>query len=154
MEKTKLLTIAVLGLLLLNVGLLAFLLKSGGHGRLPESGKGEQTKALEYLMDELKFDASQRSACGLLLQNHRRQMDSLQNENRQNRDKLYENLKIGDSTAAFTIGNVQGQVELEAFSYFRHIRAICHADQKDLFDRVIYDAMRMMRPPKPPEISK
>lgn len=154
MEKTKLLTIAVLGLLLLNVGLLAFLWKNGGQGRPPEGGRGAQTKALDYLMDELTFDAPQRSACGLLIQNHRRRMDSLQNENRQNRDKLYDNLKTGDSTFAFSIGNVQSQVELEAFSYFRHIRAICREDQKERFDRVIYDAMRMMKPPKPPELSK
>jgi periplasmic protein CpxP/Spy len=154
MEKTKFLTIAVLGLLLLNVGLLAFLWKGNGHSRPQEGGRGEQAKALEYLMDELKFDAAQRTACGLLLQNHRRRMDSLQNENRQNRDKLYDNLKTGDSTAAVSIGSVQSQVEFEAFSYFRHIRALCHDNQKDLFDRVIYDAMRMMKPPKPPELSK
>jgi hypothetical protein len=86
--------------------------------------------------------------------NHRRQMDSLQNKNRQNRDKLYDNLKTGDSTFAFSIRNVQSQVELEAFSYFRHIRAICHDDQKEAFDRVIYDAMRMMKPPKPPDTTK
>jgi periplasmic protein CpxP/Spy len=154
MEKTKLLTIAVIGLLLLNFGLLAFLWKGGGQGRPPEGGKNGQLKALNYLMDELKFDASQRSACGLLLQNHRYKMDSLQNINRQNRDRLYDNLKTGDSTAAFAMGTIQSQVELEAFSYFRHIRAVCNESQKEAFDRVIYEAMRMMKPPQPPESQK
>lgn len=154
MERTKLLTIAVIGLLLLNFGLLAFLWKGGGQGRPPAGGKGEQLRALNYLMDELTFDAAQRSACGLLLQNHRYKMDSLQNVNRQNRDRLYDNLKTGDSTAAFSMGTVQSQVELEAFSYFRNIRAICKEGQKEAFDRVIYDAMRMMKPPQPPESQK
>ena len=154
MEKTKLLTTAVIGLLLLNVGLLAFLWSGGVQGRPPEGGSGEQTKALDYLMDELTFDASQRAACSQFLQNHRRRMDSLQNQNRMNRDILYDHLKTGDSTAALSIGHVQTQVELEAFNYFRNIRAVCRDDQKELFDRVIYDAMRMMRPPKPPDPSK
>ena len=154
MEKTKLLATAVIGLLLLNLGLLAFLWSGGSQGRSPQGGRGEQTRALEYLMDELTFDASQRAACGQFLQNHRRRMDSLQNQNRMNRDILYDHLKTGDSTAAFSIGHVQAQVELEAFNYFRNIRAVCRDDQKELFDRVIYDAMRMMKPPNPPESEK
>ncbi len=151
MEKTKLLTFAVIGLLLLNLGLLAFLWRGGNEGRPPEGGGPQaQTKALTFLMDELKFDATQRTACGQFLQNHRRTMDSLQNQNRQNQDRLYGNLKTGDSSAAQAMGDVQRQIQLEVFNYFRNIRAICHDDQKELFDRVIYDAMRMMRPPEPP----
>jgi hypothetical protein len=151
MEKTKLLTITVFGLLLLNLGLLLFLWSNGNQRRPAQEGRGAQEKALNYLMDELKFDAAQRAACGLFIQKHRYQMDSLQNINRQNRDRLYENLKTGDSTAALSIGAVQSQVELEAFSYFRRIRALCRDDQKAAFDHVIYDAMRMMKPPMPPE---
>ena len=156
MEKTKLLTITVIGLLLLNLGLLVFLWQGGGNaaGRVPEEGPRAQTKALEFLMNELKFDAAQRTACGQFLQNHRRRMDSLQNENRQNQDRLYDNLKSGDGSAAKAIGEIQAQVSLEAFNYFRNIRATCHDDQKELFDRVIYDAMRMMKPPKPPQPDK
>ena len=149
MEKTKLLTITVFGLLLLNLGLLLFLWNNSRANRPPQGGKGEQTKALNFLMDELKFDAAQRAMCGVLLQKHRFNMDSLQNENRQNRDNLYENLKTGDSSAALSIGKVQSEVELEAFSYFRQIRAICSDNQKASFDHVIYDAMRMMKPPSP-----
>jgi hypothetical protein len=151
MEKTKLLTITVFGLLLLNLGLLLFLWRNGNQHRPPQEGRGAQEKALNYLMDELKFDAAQRTACGVFIQTHRYHMDSLQNINRQNRDRLYENLKTGDSTAALSIGAVQSQVELEAFNYFRRIRALCRDDQKAAFDHVIYDAMRMMKPPMPPE---
>jgi hypothetical protein len=152
MEKTKLLSIAVIGLLFLNLGLLAFLWFNNGQGR-PQQGLGKQaqTRALDFLMDELKFDASQRAACSELLQTQRRDMDSLQNINRQNRNNLYDNLKTGDSTAAVAIGDVQRQVELAAFVYFRNIRALCREDQKAHFDRIIYDAMRMMAPLKPPD---
>ncbi len=153
MEKTKLLTIAVVGLLLLNFGLLAFMWQARppkGGGRGGGDAKQAQSRALDFLMDELKFDPTQRAACRALLVQQRRDMDSLQNVNRQNRNTLYDNLKTGDSSAAIAIGDVQRQVELAAFSYFRHIRALCREDQKAHFDTVIYDAMRMMAPLKPP----
>ena len=149
MEKTKLLTFAVVGLLLLNLGLLTFLWRACPP-QDRQDGKQAQSRALDFLMNELQFDPTQRAACHELLVKQRRDMDSLQNVNRQNRNTLYDNLKTGDASAAATIGDVQRQVELTAFGYFRNIRALCREDQKPHFDNIIYDAMRMMAPPKPP----
>jgi periplasmic protein CpxP/Spy len=152
MEKTKLLTISVIGLLLLNMALMAFLwFGKGGdnHPRQPE-GKQAQTKALNFLMDELKFDPSQRAACDLLLTKQRQDMDSLQKQNRQNRNNLFDNIKTGDTTASIAIANTQRQLEMSAFNYFRNIRALCRPEQLPKFDTIISEAMRMMGPIKPP----
>ena len=147
MEKTKLLTIAVIRLLLLNFGLLSFLWFGDGRERPPrDSGGGQQSKALEFLMKELQFDPQQRALSDARLLKHRFQIDSLRNAIRMHHDALFDQLKTGDSTDAFILGNLQRQSELEVFDYFRTIRGICKEEQKTHFDRIIYDAMRMMRP--------
>jgi periplasmic protein CpxP/Spy len=149
MEKTKLLTIAVLGLLILNFILLSFLWFGTGQERAPQErlagGRG-QAKALEFLMNELHFDVQQRAICDSRLLKHRFLMDSLQNAHRMTHDRLFANLKIGDTSGVFLLGEIQRQNEIEVFSYFYAIRAVCKDDQKTHFDRILYDAMRMLKP--------
>ncbi len=149
MEKTKLLTIAVIGLLILNFGLLSFLWfgtgqQRGSQGQL--SGGRGQSKALEFLMNELHFDAQQRAFCDNRLLKHRFLMDSLSDASRSTHDRLFDHLKIGDTTGVFLLGDIQRQKQLEVFNYFYEIRQICKAEQKTHFDRIIYDAMRMLKP--------
>ena len=53
MEKTKLLTIAVIGLLVINFGTLAFLLLNGKDHRPPQEGR---QKPKEIIIKKLRFD--------------------------------------------------------------------------------------------------
>jgi hypothetical protein len=148
MEKTKLLTIAVVGLLILNFGLLSFLWFGNGQERVPQganNGRG-QSKALEFLMKELHFDAQQRAICDTRLLKHRFLMDSLSDASRTTHDRLFDHLKIGDTTGVALLGEIQRQKQLEVFNYFHAIRTVCKEEQKSHFDRIIYDAMRMLRP--------
>jgi periplasmic protein CpxP/Spy len=145
MEKTKLLTIAVIGLLILNFGLLSFLWFGNGQERVPQGGRG-QSKALEFLMNELHFDPQQRAICDNRLLKHRFLMDSLGDASRTTHDRLFNHLKIGDTTGVFMLGDIQRQKQLEVFTYFYTIRTICKEEQKTHFDRIIYDAMRMLKP--------
>jgi periplasmic protein CpxP/Spy len=147
MEKTKLLTIAVIGLLLLNLGTLGFLFFSkkpmGDRG-----GNNVQIKALNFLMTEVQYDEAQKQECNRILQTHRANMDKVHGEIRAQHNRLFENLASGDTSAVVVIGQLHQQSESEIFRYFTALRNVARPDQKPKFDRILDEAMRIMPPPK------
>lgn len=149
MEKTKLFTIVIIGLLLLNLGTLGFLFMGSLKNRQPpDGGRTVQDKALTFLMNEVQYDEQQRQACGKILQTHRRNMDRIHHSIRENHNIMFDNIAGGDTTTAAVIGDLYRQGEIEVFTYFTALRNVARPDQKDKFDRIIQEAMRIMPPPK------
>jgi hypothetical protein len=48
----------------------------------------------------------------------------------------------------------QDKIELLTFQYFKQVRALCDASQKQKFDKIIGEALKMMRPSPPPPPNK
>ena len=78
MKKTKLLTITVIGLLLLNFAILAFLLVSGprGHKRPNERPEGRPDPR-EIIIERLHFDNKQEKEYAELIKWHRGEIKKL-----------------------------------------------------------------------------
>ncbi|HNP31736.1 MAG TPA: hypothetical protein PKN96_00430 [Flavobacterium sp.] len=149
MEKTKLLTIAVIGLLVINFGTLGFLLL-GPKGHRPPHEGGPQPK--EIITRKLHFDANQQKEYAKLIQWHHGQIEKLDGNIREAKNKLYSqlgntetNIKAKDSLIA-VINSNQKQIEETHFKHFEDIKKICHKDQMDDFNALTEELSRIFAP--------
>lgn len=149
MEKTKLLTVAVIGLLIINLGTLSFLLL-GPKGHRPPHGERPQPK--EIITEKLHFDAAQQKEYAKLIQWHRGQIEKLDGNIREAKNQLYSQLsesatdaKAKDSLIA-VINSNQKQIEETHFKHFEDIKKICHKDQLEDFNRLTEELSRIFAP--------
>jgi len=157
MKKTKLLTITVIGLLLLNFAILAFLLVSGprGHKRPNDTAEG-RLNPREIIIERLHFDVNQQKEYDKILQWHKGQIKKLDENLRSAKNELYNQLKqpqidvkIKDSLIAVINAN-QKQIEETHFKHFEDIKKLCHQDQLEDFNELTEELSRIFAPNKPP----
>lgn len=157
MKKTKLLTITVIGLLLLNFAILAFLLVSGprGHKRPTDRPDGRPNPR-EIIIERLHFDDNQQKEYAELIKWHRGEIKKLDSNIRQTKNELYYqlnqtevNLKTKDSLITL-LNSYQKQVEETHFKHFEDIKKLCHQDQLEDFNELTEDLSRIFAPNKPP----
>lgn len=147
MEKTKLLTITVIGLLLLNFATLGFLfLKEPKGQRQPHEGR-RQPK--EIIVEKLHFDASQQKDYAKLIQWHQEEITRLDKNIRLAKNKLYTllsqieaNPNTKDSLIA-VINSNQKQVEVTHFKHFEDIKKLCHEDQREDFNSLTQELSKI-----------
>jgi hypothetical protein len=154
MEKTKLLTITVIGLLLLNLGTLSFLFLNGKNHKLPHEGGRPQPK--EIIIEKLHLDAAQQKEYVKLIQWHRSEIRELDDNIRQAKNELYMqlsqaevNVKAKDSLIILINSN-QKQIEETHFKHFEDIKKLCHKDQLEDFNELTEELSRIFTPNKPP----
>jgi len=157
MEKTKLLTLSIIGLLLLNLGTLGFLFLSGPKGhRPPPGGPGEdRPKPKEIIIDQLHFDAQQQKAYDKIIHWHQGEIRRLDATIRQTKNALYAQLnqdvvdgKAKDSLIG-VINACQKQIEATHFKHFEDIKSLCHPDQMEDFKALTAELGRLFAPNKP-----
>lgn len=149
MEKTKLLTIAVIGLLVINLGTLGFLLMNGKEHPGPRGGRPQPK---EIIINKLHFDAQQQQAYEKLIQWHRGEIDKLDGNIRQAKTELYAqlsqaetNVKAKDSLI-LVINSSQKQIEETHFKHFEDIKKLCHEDQLADFNALTEELSRIFAP--------
>jgi|SRR6185369_1919734 len=150
-EKSKLLWIAVISLLLINFFTLAFIWFHHGPGR-HEPPRGDVSG---FIIHELKLNDKQVKKFEELKEAHHEQVENIQHELRKMHKDFFDLMKSDavDSskvkTVADAIASRQKEIELVTFNHFADVRKLCDAGQKEKFDDIIDEAMRMMAP-KPP----
>ena len=173
-DKNKILTIAVVALIITNLGILVYLwyertqnfnstdrMPPGERMQRPE-GKPPQDRMLseggpkEFLIRELKLDEKQKEDYGKLVDEHRAEMKRIREKIRNEKDDMWKEIskpKNENNSAeryAAEIGEDQKQIELITFAHFQKVRELCNDDQKKKFDEVIQEALKMMGPNNPP----
>lgn len=150
MEKTRLLTIAVIGLLLLNLGTLGFLFLNDPKGNRPPHGGRPEPK--EIIIEKLHFDAQQQKDYAKLIQWHRSEITKLDDNIRQAKNELYSqlnqsevNVKIKDSLIT-VVNSYQKRVEETHFKHFEDIKKLCHQDQMENFNELTEELSRIFAP--------
>ena len=145
MDKIKVLSFAVILLLLLNFGTLGFLLLTGPkHDRRPPHRMPK-----EIIIDKLQLDAKQQTAYQKLIDWHRGTIDSLDHQIRVTKNKLYLQLtqktvdiKTKDSLIAI-LANDQKKIEETHFKHFQDIKNLCKPEQLSLFDDLSEELSRI-----------
>ena len=159
MNRTKLLTIAVLGLLVINLGTLVFVFfKPHPHPPHPdqmmrhgnEGPRGEGPK--QIIIDRLNFDEAQQKEYLVLIEDHKSKMHELNRASNELHDQLYSLLKenaINKAAADSTIQKIAGnQKELDHlnFDHFQKIKAICNGKQVEKFNQLAGDLAGLFAP--------
>ena len=157
MEKTKLLTITVIGLLVLNLATLGFLFISGPKGHKPPHDRTEgRQMPREIIINRLHFDVNQQKDYDKIIQWHRGEIKKLDSNIRQTKNELYSqlnqtevNLKTKDSL--ITLLNLyQNQVEETHFKHFEEVKKLCNKDQLEDFNELTEELSKLFSPNKPP----
>lgn len=157
MEKTKLLTITVIGLLVLNLATLGFLFISGpkGHKQPHDRPEGRQIPR-EIIINRLHFDVNQQKDYDKIIQWHRGEIKKLDSEIREAKIELYSqlkesqlDLKVKDSLIA-VINTNQKQIEITHFKHFEEVKKLCNKDQLEDFNELTEELSKLFSPNKPP----
>lgn len=150
MERTKLLTITVIGLFLINLATLGFLFLNGPKpGGMPHEGR---PLPKDIIIDKLHFDANQQKEYEKLIRWHREEIDQLDDSIRQTKNKLYSglsesnlNIKTKDSLIAL-LNAYQKQVEETHFKHFEDIKKLCKPNQQEDFMALTIELSRIFAP--------
>lgn len=156
MSKLKLLTIAVIGLLLINLGIIAwlFLQKPPAHEGRPSGGEGPKL----IIIERLHFDETQVAAYETLIKAHQSAIHHTEDSIRITKNQLYATLTIeghaGKDSLITKLSDLQQQIEEIHYNHFTDIRKLCKPDQLGDFNRLTDDLARFFnqgkkRPPPP-----
>lgn len=153
-EKSKVLTIAILGLLILNFATLGFLILHRPHLPFPMGPNRFQTHG--YLAKELNLTDAQKTEFKKLREEHQANVMQLQDSIKSLKDQLFDQIKNDrvDTTMVngiiSKIADNQKRIELATFYHFSKVRTLLNDEQKQKFDKVMKDMSKMVGP-HPPE---
>jgi Spy/CpxP family protein refolding chaperone len=155
MNKTKLLGIAVVGLLLLNLGTLALMLfKHNGPNPqgFPPPGEGPK----KIIIERLSFNEDQQKQYEVIIIDHKAKMKELNRQSRELHDELYSLLMVStiekDKADSIIQKIADNQKELDKlnFDHFQKIKAICKNDQLEKFNGLVLDLTHLFGPKNGP----
>ncbi|MEP6673519.1 MAG: hypothetical protein ABJA78_00125 [Ferruginibacter sp.] len=144
-SKSKILLIAVIVLLLTNIGMLFFFLRDGDNndpGKRPPRGREVMMK--EFLQKEIGFNEKQMQQYDTLSKQHRDNVKASFDEVRASKQEWYRQLGAGGFTdsaingVASRTAEVQQQMEYKMLLHFKEIRKLCSPDQQPKFDSLFY----------------
>ncbi len=146
MNKVKLLTIAVIGLLILNFGVLGVFFFShpphGHPGEMPPPFGAPKDGPQAIIIERLHFDEAQQKSYQVLIDEHKKNMNEINTNSRALKEELYALLKSVQVDSSQTnliiqkIGEGQKQLEHLNFNHFKNIKAICKPNQVNDFNEL------------------
>lgn len=150
--RIKIWQLVVVILLLVNTIVLAMLWFGRKDAIKPPPGGN----ARAYLVQELALTNRQVKQYDELREQHFSKMQQLMQEIRETRDRFFDNISSSTVDTATVSGLAKELSEKEAekervtLYHFRTVRGLLSEEQKQRFDKVIKDVLRMMgRPPGP-----
>ena len=151
MTKQRLLSIALVLLVVLNAITVCMLLR-----RPPHRGDHHPDRGPKWLVIErLGFDAEQISKYEDLIDLHRGAIDPLDEKMRSARSALFSGLRSPSSAQADSIADAIGSMQAEAeritFHHFAVVRALCRPEQRPRFDSLIVELSSYFGPHPPPD---
>ncbi len=154
MTRTKLLTIAVIGLLLLNFGIMGvmFFGKPSHPPMHPQhvGQKGEGPK--QIIIERLHFDEMQQKDYELLIVVHRKETDDLHEASKKLHDELFSLLKgvtinqRQSDSLVLEIANNQKAIENLNFDHFNAIKKLCTGEQVGYFNELVDELGKLFAP--------
>ncbi len=143
MSKIKLLSFAILILIVINLGMLVFLV-ANKRQLPPETNESMRLEGpREIIIDRLHFDKQQVLAYDKLINQHRELMRELNGRIHEMKNSLYQLLKMEPATPNDSLinqlGELQKKIEQVHFSHFTQIKKLCRPEQLVEFKELIYD---------------
>jgi len=151
MSKIKILTIAVIGLLIMNLAVIGFLFLRKPPMREPSHIPPEDRPKM-IIIERLHFDKDQVSQYEQLISQHRNMIRKLEEGIRNTKNSLYSTLAEGSvlnkDSLENKLGDFQKQIEETHYSHFADIKKLCKPDQVNYFNDLTVDLARFFAPGK------
>ncbi len=144
MTRIRLLTIAVIGLLLLNLGIISFLWLRPSVGPRPNRPPNGQGPA-QLIIDRLHFDERQQAQYWQLVRQHQGPSFALTEESAALYQQYYQLLEAAQADTARAsalsqqIAQHQRAIAELNFNHFAQIKALCRPDQQADFAGLVGD---------------
>lgn len=153
MTKQTMLMGAVIGLLLINLSLVAFLALRGPMSPPRERPGGNGPKSL--IIEKLGFSPDQTARYERLIEQHQTEINRLKDDIRETKNRLYTTLATNDSTPKDSLinqlGVLQQQVETVHYNHFMALKQLCTLGQQDKFNELTSELADYFTPRgKPP----
>ena len=148
MKTNKILTIAVILLLLVNVAMLIFMLKGRGHHTIKDRAKGP----FDMMVKELNMTEQQQTEFRKLKDEHFTAIKPVFDSVRTLKKSLFGLVKeenINDSLVnqySTLISEQRGIVDRLTINHFRKVRALLSGDQQKKFEDFIQKMIQRQRP--------
>lgn len=138
MSKLRLLSIAVIGLILINMVIVGFLLLRKplhlGQGRPPMEQEGPK----QVIIETLNLDDVQIAEYGKLITSHQETMKMLEDSIKLMKNNLYQTLndevRADKDSIIDQLNAIQKQVEVVNYEHFFSLKKLCRPDQLDKFN--------------------
>lgn len=151
-KRNKILSTAVIALMVANIFLLTFiwLEKDGQRPGKPLKGGGQ------FIEEQLKLNSIQREQVESLRDSHFTLMDKLRAKSMKKRSDLHDLIKQGDSQEhadkiASQIGDTQREIEYANYEHFYTMRKLLTEKQQLIFDKTILNVLRGEKGPDGPK---
>ncbi|MBK8519307.1 MAG: hypothetical protein IPL55_24405 [Saprospiraceae bacterium] len=146
MSKLRLLSIAVIGLILINMVIVGFLLLRKpihlGPGRPPMEQEGPK----QVIIERLNLDDVQIAEYGKLITSHQETMKMLEDSIKLMKNNLYQTLKeeapADKDTLIDQLNSLQKQIEVANYEHFVGLKKICRSEQLDKFNKLTAELAR------------
>ena len=152
MKKEKILSIAVVMLLLLNLGTLGFLYFNNGQGA---KNRPENYKPDKLIIEGLKLNEAQVAQFEIIKKEHREQIIKAEQSEMLSKELLFDLLEQDNIDQTTTDSLIEQLSQLKkskdkaTFEHFLKLKAICNKEQIPLYNKVIEDIAKiLMRSPK------
>ncbi len=150
MSKIKLLSLAVIGLLVINLGILLFLfLRKPIH---PEGDRSIQKKGgpKNIIIERLNFDKEQILQYEKLINQHQQSVKELDGKIKETKNQLYSTLASDAVSSKDSLenklGDLQKQIESVHYNHFEEIKRLCKHEQIEKFNSLTLELAKYFAP--------
>lgn len=152
MDKTKVLGLAVIALVLLNIGILGFLFFS----KEKEDSRGRKMPR-EIVIEKLHFDKNQITEYDKVIKIHQKNIRNLDDSIRSAKNELYELLNaetvnsVQKDSLCLKLANYQKQIETTHFNHFIEIKKLCKKEQLTAYKNLTEELSKIFSHPRKPK---
>ena len=167
MSKIKLLSIAVIGLFIINIAVVGFLMfrkpptPPGGTPPMGQEGRppGQNEGPKKVIIEILHFDKEQAAQYEILIEQHQTIIKSLNDSIKDVKNELYSSLNkenfTGKDSLIAKLGLLQRRIELTHYEHFAAIKKLCKPEQLENYASLTKELARFFAPgknnPRPPK---
>jgi protein CpxP len=147
MNKTKLLTLAVIALFIINILTISFLFFKKG----PRPNEGKRPRPREIVINKLGFDAQQIETYELLINDHKSNIGELDDKIKDAKNDLYQQLALLDNKKTTdsilnTLSKYKSQIEILHYNHFLDIKKLCKPEQLDSYNDLTMELAKIFAP--------
>ena len=156
MKKESLLTTLVILLLIMNIGIVTFLVMHHEHERPPHPGGPPHVDRL--IIETLKFDDEQKKKFEVMKHEHHEQMMRIDEEYKNVLEKYFsllndEKIKtVEKDSLEKEIGRLQLSKATVTLEHFRQLKALCKPEQQKHFQELIPELTKIILPHPPRDL--